>query len=204
MTKILISVPISQLYLFLGKCFSYPEERFCAAMKETQAEEELRTIVEGLPFEVNFKGISSWALSQDEFGADYIGSFDINPACPLYESEYRTDELSRRDILEELLRFYEHFDIKLSDQEKDYPDHLAVELEFMAFLAQKEAGALEQGKNPDPYRRAQMDFLERHLSKWVHQLDESIQKKVNEPFYRQASTFMTEFIRRHLSYLLRI
>jgi len=49
--------------------------------------------------------------------------------------------VSSRDITEELLRFYEHFQVKLSDKERDYPDHLVAELEFMAYLAKKEVEA---------------------------------------------------------------
>lgn len=195
---------ISGVYLFLGRCFSYPEEKFFETMKDAQAQEDLHILVEGLPFEINFKGIPTPTLPQDEFEAEYINSFDIGeggPSCSLYEYVYRSDELTRRDILEELLRFYEHFDVRLSDREKDYPDHLVAELEFMAFLAQREASALERGKDPIPYRRAQLDFLDRHLNGWVHLLDEKIQRNVREPFYRGISSFMAEFVRNHLSYL---
>jgi DMSO reductase family type II enzyme chaperone len=161
----------------------------------------IKGAVEKLPFEVSFKGIPSPRLPQDELEAEYINVFDITPPCPLYESDYRSDELSRRDVLEELLRYYEHFDIKLGDRGKDYPDHLVAELEFMAFLAQKEARVLELRRDPGPYRRAQRDFLDRHLNRWVHLLDENIQRSVKEPFYKATSSFMGEFVRRHLSYL---
>jgi TorA maturation chaperone TorD len=76
-----------------------------------------------------------------------------------------------------------------------------VELEFMAFLAKKEADAMEQGKDPAPYRLTQLDFLERHLAKWVPKLDEKVQKRIKEPFYRGASSFLREFLTNHLSYL---
>jgi len=106
-----------------------------------------------------------------------------------------------RDIYEDLLRFYDYFDIKLSEQEKDYPDHLTVELEFMAFLSKKEGDATGSGVSPDPYRLAQLDFIERHLDKWVHKLDEKIQTKVNDPFYKGVSAFMKGFIKEHHLYL---
>ncbi|MBI4734568.1 MAG: molecular chaperone TorD family protein, partial [candidate division NC10 bacterium] len=120
---------------------------------------------------------------------------------PLYESAYREEETSSRDITEELLRFYDHFQVKLSDKEKDYPDHLVVELEFMAFLAKKEADAMGQGKDPAPYRRAPLDSLDSHLDKWVHRLDERLQERIREPFYQGASSFLREFLMNHLSYL---
>lgn len=193
---------ISQLYLFLARCFSYPGDGFCEVIRDKGLEDEIRGWVEGLPFEVNFQGIPSPSLPQDEFESQYI-NFDLESplSCPLYEFDYRSDELTRVEILEELLRFYEHFDIRLSDREKDYPDHLVAELEFMAFLTQKEASALKRGKDPAPYRRAQLDFLDRHLGRWVRLLDERIQRNVNEPFYRGIGELMAEFVGNHLSYL---
>lgn len=195
--------PISRLYLLLGRCFSYPEEGFSETMKDKRMEDEIKGLVRGLPFEMNFEGIPSPSLPQEEFESNYINSFDIAGARPLYESSYTAyrEDLSSRDIYEDIFRFYEHFDIKLSKKEKDYPDHLVAELEFMAFLAKKEANALELGKDANPYRRAQLDFLERHLNKWVHKLDERIQKRIKVPFYKGASTFMVEFLRKHLLYL---
>ncbi len=195
---------VSQVYLFLGRCFSYPDEEFYTLMKDGRTGEQLRAMVEGLPFNVNFKGIPSPSLPQGEFESEYINSFDIgfglSLPSPLYESAYREDT-SSRDITEELLRFYEHFNVKLSDKEKDYPDHLVVELEFMAFLAKKEADGAQRGNDPRPYRRAQADFLERHLDKWIRKLDEKIQKTIEEPFYQGASSFLGEFLLNHLSYL---
>ena len=195
---------VSQVYLFLGKCFSYPKEELYTLLEEERTGEELRVLVKGLPFDVDFRSIPPRSLPREEFESAYINSFDIgfgpSLTCPLYESAYREDT-SSRDITEELLRFYEHFDVRLSDKEKDYPDHLVVELEFMAFLAKKEADALEQGKDPAPYRRAQLDFLERHLDKWVHRLDERVQERVREPFYQGASSFLREFVMNHLPYV---
>lgn len=195
---------VSQVYLFLGRCFAYPREEFYWLMQDARAGDQLRVLVKGLPFDVDFKGIPPPSLPQEEFESQYINSFDLGfgPAlpCPLYESAYG-EEISSRDITEDLLRFYDHFQVKLSDQEKDYPDHLAVELEFMGFLTKKEADAMEQGKDPAPYRRAQLDFLERHLDKWVHKLDERVQERVREPFYRGASAFLREFVTNHLSYV---
>lgn len=195
---------ISQIYLFLARCFTYPAKEFYEAMKGIETAEELNYLVEGLPFDMNFKGVPSPSLSQDDFENEYVNTFDINPSRPLYETGYSREDMCSRDVYEDLLRFYEHFDIKLSEKEKDFPDHIAAELEFMAFLAKKETDALERGKDANPYRRAQLDFLERHLDKWVYKLDEKIQKKVREPFYKGASAFIVEFLDSHILYLRKI
>ena len=195
---------VSQVYLFLGKCFSYPTQEFYQLTQDEGTGAEVRVMVEALPFAVNFKGIPTPGLPQEEFESEYIGTFDIafgpSHPCPLHESDYR-DDVSSTEITEELLRFYEHFQVKLSDKERDYPDHLVVELEFVAYLAKKEADAGKRGNDPAPYCRAQVDFLERHLDKWVPKLDEKIQKSIKQSFYQGASSFLREFLSSHLSYL---
>src|SRR3990170_5728932 len=195
---------LSQLYLFLGKCFSYPTQEFYQLTQDEGTGEQVRTMVEALPFDVNFKGIPTPSLPQEDFESEYISAFDLafgpSHPCPLHESDHR-DDVSSTDITEELLRFYEHFQVKLGDKERDYPDHLVVELEFMAYLAKKEGDALKRENDPAPYRFAQADFLERHLEKWVSRLDERIQKRIKEPFYRGASAFLREFLSNHLPYL---
>lgn len=192
---------ISQVYRFLGRCFSYPEIKFCEIMRNEKTAEEIKGLVEGLPFEIDFKGIPSPSLPQAEFESRYINNFDITPPCPLYESSYPREDMAGRDIYEDLLRFYEHFDIRLNEDEKDYPDHLVTELEFMAYLTQKEAYAEGVKNDSLPYQLAQMDFMERHLSIWIPELNKKIQERVKESFYKEASSFMIEFLKGHLGYL---
>lgn len=191
----------SRLYLLLSRCFSYPEDGFRRAMKDERTNREIVAWVDQLPFEAGFGGIPLPSLPQDELESEYINTFDLNPVCPLYEFVYREGEQARTEILKELLRFYEHFEIRLGAQGKDYPDHLVAELEFMAFLARKEADAVGRGRSPDPYRLAQRDFLERHLNMWVPLLDKRIRKVIREPFYKKTSSFMVKFIGNHLAHL---
>lgn len=199
---------VSQIYLFFARCFSYPENEFYEAMKDIRLIKEVWAFLGELPFKADFEfvkgGIPSPSLTREEFESEYINTFDINPSRPLYESAYTREDMCARDIYEDLLRFYDYFDIKLSEKEKDYPDHLTVELEFMAFLSKKEADAIGRGVSPDPYRLAQLDFIERHLDKWVYKLDEKIQKKAMDPFYKGVSALMKGFIKEHLLYLQRV
>lgn len=62
--------------------------------------------------------------------------------------------------------FYRHFGLKAARDDEgrnDEPDHMASMLEFMAVLAFLEGRALNDRKDPAPYRRAQRDFLRRYL-----------------------------------------
>ncbi len=69
--------------------------------------------------------------------------------------------------------FYRHFGLKAATQDEGYndePDHLASMAEFMAVLSHLEARALRQGRDAGPYRRAQRDFLRRHLIGLLHRV----------------------------------
>lgn len=195
---------ISRVYLLISRFFTYPEKEFCDIMKEDWMKDRIKGLVKELPFEMDFAGIPCPSLSQDDFESHYINVFDITPVCSLYESGYRMDELSQRDVQEEIFRFYGYFDVKLSNIEKDYPDHLITELEFMAYLSQKQADSKERRTLPDPYSLAQLDFLDRHLNRWIPKFNERIQKRIKETFYKSASSFMAEFLMKHTLYLKKL
>ncbi|MEM7685149.1 MAG: molecular chaperone TorD family protein [Pseudomonadota bacterium] len=74
--------------------------------------------------------------------------------------------LTRPAFMLNLAAFYKHFGLKAATDDEgknDEPDHLASMLELMAVLCHLEATALGKGRDPDPYRRAQRDFLCRYL-----------------------------------------
>jgi DMSO reductase family type II enzyme chaperone len=103
--------------------------------------------------------------TQGEREEEYQSAFDIGGAS-LYEGFHRASE-GREGILEDVMRFYSFFDLHLSETERDYPDHLVTELEFLSFLAMKEAEAKAQGEDARPFQLAQRDFISRHLGIWL-------------------------------------
>jgi DMSO reductase family type II enzyme chaperone len=87
--------------------------------------------------------------------------------------------------MEEVVRFYNHFDLTLSESPRELPDHVTTELEFLHFLAFREAQAIEQGAEPDPFRRAQRDFIARHLGRWVPKLRAKLEGANAMPFFSE-------------------
>jgi TorA maturation chaperone TorD len=62
--------------------------------------------------------------------------------CP-YEAEYGQDGLFQQpQSLADICGFYEAFGLACSESTRERPDHIGCELEFMEFLARKEAWAL--------------------------------------------------------------
>jgi DMSO reductase family type II enzyme chaperone len=101
----------------------------------------------------------------DSRQADYHQAFDVDGSA-LYEGFHRPAD-GREGIFEDVMRFYDFFDLRLNDAERDYPDHLVTELEFLSYLAQKESEARARGADPAPFLRAQRDFIARHLGVWI-------------------------------------
>jgi DMSO reductase family type II enzyme chaperone len=86
--------------------------------------------------------------------------------------------------MEELVRFYNHFGLSVAEaREREVPDHITTELEFMHYLTFKEVLALQRGEDPAPYCAAEMDFLSRHPAKWLPQLHKKTESvfKANIP-----------------------
>jgi len=81
-------------------------------------------------------------------------------ACSLHESSYI--KRAQSDLFIELVRWYDHFSLRRRDT-AELPDHVSVELEFMHFLTFQEHENRSDEAAIADLRRAQKDFLERHL-----------------------------------------
>lgn len=96
-------------------------------------------------------------------GADFLAAFEpavSREAGSLHEAAYASED--RSVLFEELLRFYGHFGLARGER-AELPDHLTVELEFMHFLCWLEHAAASRGDDVAGLRRAERDFLARHL-----------------------------------------
>ena len=114
-------------------------------------------------------GLVDPSLTQEDLEAEYLAAFEMGrdgPPVTLFEGMHRGD-LGRDGIFEDLLRFYEFFDVKLSESDREFPDHLVTELEFLAWLSMQEEAAAQAGRDAEPFRIAERDFLARHLCAWL-------------------------------------
>jgi TorA maturation chaperone TorD len=65
------------------------------------------------------------------------------------------------------------------------PDHLGVELRFLALLCHEEAVAWQRGADAEAaqLRQQQRDFLDRHLLRWAPAYFDLVQANTKHPFY---------------------
>jgi DMSO reductase family type II enzyme chaperone len=164
-------------YMAMARLFSYPNQEAWVKLSE--------------------HGLVDQALDQEEMEAEYLAAFEVGrdtPPVPLFEGMHR-GETGRSGVLEDLLRFYEYFDAQLSDMDREYPDHLVTELEFLAWLCQLEHGVQQKDGDATPFRRAARDFLERHLAVWLPEFRRKLE--ATNTAYGQCGTALSELVAVH-------
>ncbi len=105
----------------------------------------------------------------------------LDPHCPLPFASSKG--LCMGDSAIHLLEIYRLCDMQVAKDFESYPDHLALELEFLSYL----------------YRWATdveiKQFIEDHLD-WIPLLKEEVKQVSVHPFYRDALEVLDLFIRR--------
>ncbi len=194
----------SNFYLALSRIFVFPEKGIIESITDGSLQEELKAMIKELPYpleDAEFLEKDYSIEDEEEFQSNYIRVFDVSPGgppCPLYEGLYYPD---RRKIMEELMRFYEHFGLKPDIKKNELPDHISMELEFLHFLTFRETQALGLKKDCSPLLRAERDFLERHPLDWIPQLIKKLEKAEPPKFYIHLCNFLNGFLRSDLKYV---
>lgn len=193
----------SALYSLISKGFRFPMPEQFESVKTGRFADEVAQTIAHLPYD-GLKGGElgrGTALSYDDFQGRYIQLFEVGgesgSPCFIYEAEYGG---GRMKVMEEVLRFYHHFGLRLSQEKRDRPDHLASELEFMHVLTFREAEALLQGSERRAYLSAQRDFLRFHLSDFLA----TVASKVGSsgvPFYSDLASLAGAFCQRELAHV---
>jgi DMSO reductase family type II enzyme chaperone len=196
----------SAMYSLLARAFIVPDEEFHSQLCRGALAGSVSEIGAMLPYPLP-ELITSDCPPFMELQSEFIAFFEVgekSPPCPLYEGAFRKDS-GRKAVMEDLLRFYHHFDLKMSDKVRELPDLLSAELEFMHYLAFLETGLCESSEDAGESRldlvRAQRDFLSRHLAAWTPDLAQRTKERSGPEFYRSLTAFMEAFINTDLKYL---
>jgi DMSO reductase family type II enzyme chaperone len=194
----------SAIYKLLAGAFAFPSETLVESVAAGEFLRDMTSAGQHLPFAPPLDAGARAAcadpsLTHDELQQEYIRVFEVGavrPLCPLYEGAHRA---GRMKIMEELVRFYEHFGLQPGPG--DQPDHLCAELEFMHYLTFKEAAALSRSGPTEAFRLAQRDFLERHLCRWLPRLRQRLETLEPPPFYVALTRLSDAFAATDLTFL---
>jgi DMSO reductase family type II enzyme chaperone len=204
----------SNLYALIANGFRYPTVSLFEAVRNGQFLSEAKTAASQLSYPFTVEGTLGLGLGSDQqqFETQYLWLFDVggpNPntgdwetPCFLCEAQYSGGRLK---VMQEALRLYHHFGLSLSQEkgERERPDHLSTELEFMHALTFKEAELWEQGKGDNarvPYQQAERDFLLFHLIDFLPEVAGNVVHR-NISFYSDLARLGEQFCRAELAYL---
>lgn len=191
----------SKLYLLLSKAFRYPTDEFHRWVSTGQLAREVSEAAGELQYAVSIPGDLETG-SLEETQQAHVEMFELGgPAGPpafIYEGEYGGGRLG---VMEDVLRFYDHFGISpsLEEETRDRPDHIANELEFMHILSFQEAAALESGSGPGAYQQAEQDFLRFHLVDFTRAIADRTEPK-NTPLYSGIAALARDLCQQHLQF----
>jgi DMSO reductase family type II enzyme chaperone len=195
----------SRAYQIFCTAFAYPEDDLCQSIRSGELADALREVLNTLDPAL-LEGVDWAALcdageEEDDLAIEFTRLFDVGasgPPCPLYGGLYTG---TRMKTMEEAVRFYNHFGLTLADDPRELPDHLTTELEFLHFLAFREAEALKTGADPGSWRRAERDFVARHPGRWVPQLRKRLDNEEPMPFFRELVARLASFLEAEASHL---
>lgn len=170
----------ARVYRLLADAFLYPDEELVASLQEgtfrkgvrewTDEESEARReeALRRLEALLSLPCFSSLEALRGEYAHAF--GHTIACECPPYESEYGSAHIYQQaGRLADIGGFYRAFGLEVSEAHPERLDHIALELEFMSFLALKEAYALERHGEEwaDICLGAQRRFLRDHLGRWT-------------------------------------
>lgn len=132
---------------------------------------------------------------------EYNRLFFVKPKAPPYESYHLDREGQLRGLItSELEGEYRQAGLKISPELNELPDHLSVELEFMAFLCEKECQASRANDKPNTakFHLQKREFLIRHLAQWFPKFFRCVKEASPGRFYHIVILTTFVFLRQEL------
>jgi DMSO reductase family type II enzyme chaperone len=200
------AVARSRAYATFARLFDYPDGELVEDVRDGTLAEALRSVLAevdpALAASGNWAALREAGGEPDDLAVEYTRLFDVGasgPPCPLYGGLYSG---ARMKTMEEAVRFYNHFGLSMAESPRELPDHITTQLEFLHFLAFREAEALEADDDPAPFQRAQRDFVSRHPGRWVPRLRERLEKNDPMPFFLELVARLEDFLAHDAGHLV--
>ena len=143
-----------------------------------------------------FQGMNEESFNKVE--EEYVALFTVNPYAPPYESYYQDPEgFVRSWIVIQLEKEYAGAGLNITSSFKEPPDHVAIELEFMAFLCSLEAKAHKTSNENDikTFVEQQSKFLNSHLGKWYPRFAQAVTDSPAKSLYKHTVDATYTFLR---------
>jgi TorA maturation chaperone TorD len=198
------SIARSNVYETLSLCFSYPWGQVLpwflerAWIKET--ERSIRLLSREISIEplrhmddYLFKAETEVGLELTrEYTRLFINAFPRVPAPPYGSVYLEESRLVHGRTTMDVLNFYRSTGFEPNFEQKELPDHISLEMEFLGILAARESRTGHRGANWPGHLR--QEFLSRFVLPWVPSFCEHIISDTDSPFYRALGCLTAEFL----------
>jgi putative dimethyl sulfoxide reductase chaperone len=187
------------IYRLLAACYYSP----AASLFEEDCCASLAILLEGIvPDAAQYARVASDAMkavSPESLAVEharlFIGPFQL--VAPPYGSIYLDDAKTvMGDSTARVAAFYHACGLHLADDFHELPDHFAVELEFMSYLAFKQREAEVSGDQDEVIRvlSLQCEFFDGFLMPWLEPFTSAIICDGEAPFYQAIARCSAAFI----------
>ncbi len=199
----------ARAYQLLARGFMYPDKewfesflKFLDMRKDKHGnnikfEDSLRSALNNSLDECSLDGM------ENEYSRLFMSGENI--LVPVYETEYAMDTIfAKTKELADLNGFYGAFGLQLGkDSNKERPDHIIIELEFMATLLIKEAYARNEGWDDkvNVCLEARKKFLKDHIGRWGPTFCTVTKHKTEIEFYKVLAGLTLDLINKDLKEL---
>ena len=162
----------AQIYSFLAEAFLYPTENWLEELPD------MHPILEDLG--LNNLQLATCNFQLNDLQEAHRRTFGLTGSL-CYETELGLpNEFRQSQEMADIAGFYRAFGFQVGGEQRDRPDHLATELEFLYVLSLKEAYAAEQGidEHVEVCVEARRSFLRDHLGRWIGLFAQSVSRGV--------------------------
>lgn len=197
----------SAAYRLLSQATVYPTDEVVAALSdEDLSQAHAARDVLGPTFAERLDEFERelHAASPEELQEQHrrIFSHILSLDCPPCETVYTASEIFQEtDHMSDIAGFFRAFGMEIAEKER--PDHISIELEFMHLVTCKEAFAqLHHG--PDKARLCrvvQRKFMEDHLGRWGQQFAQQLERQAPADYYKAVARLLDAFLAAEVSYL---
>lgn len=128
---------------------------------------------------------------------DRLFGHTVRSPAPPFETEYGASTLFQQpQRLADIGGFFSAFGLEVRPSVHQRVDHVSCECEFMAFLARKEAFAIQHRRDDmlGETRKAQHLFLQEHLGRFAPALGERLRREDSGGFYDSVGSLLRRFV----------
>ena len=191
---------LSSVYSFLSSVFlTLPDQAFMdslAALPQEQNASAGYNAIAEYAREVAGRDREEALLDLGRDRARLVRGANNEGIEPPYESLYLGKGAKSNTVCGSINRFFADAGFEKSDDVKDAPEQIGIEINFVATLVQHEIVALREGdaEGAEQWRDMRGHFMSQHLGRWAHEYAKVLQEHANTAFYRGIGLLIEEVV----------